>query len=150
MNEKADIEKHEESFSEISSQNDITRPTSKVTSANEKSVGVTRHTALDLNENINAKLANPLAGIPHDELRKDGAAFARRFGLEGFEELFSKAAVVAQDPLGFETMDILSDEEKTALRKEQTHRWDQPLSLYWLVVMCSVAAAVQGVRIFVL
>ena len=97
-------------------------------------------------ENINAVLANPLAGIPREQLMMDGENFARQYGLGHLAKEFSKGAVIAQDPLAFETLDFLSAEEKAALMREQTHRWDQPLTLYWLVVMCSVAAAVQGVR----
>lgn len=33
---------------------------------------------------------------------------------------------------------------QVVLRREVTHKWDQPAALYWLVVCCSMAAAVQG------
>lgn len=42
--------------------------------------------------------------------------------------------------------DQLSEEDKIILRRETTHRWHQPKTLYALVVLCSMAAAVQGVR----
>ena len=58
---------------------------------------------------------------------------------------FAKGALVAQDPMCFETLGILEEHERTALRREQTHQWSQPFTLYWLVVMCSICAAVQGV-----
>lgn len=38
----------------------------------------------------------------------------------------------------------LDEEDKTWLRRETSHRWDQPRTLYGLVVLCSMAAAVQG------
>src|SRR5258707_809952 len=47
-------------------------------------------------------------------------------------------------PAAFEEYDQLSEEDKAVLRRENTHRWAQPLSLYSLVVLCSMAAAVQG------
>ncbi|KLO20378.1 proton myo-inositol cotransporter [Schizopora paradoxa] len=97
-----------------------------------------------VHDNVNALLANPLAGIPQDQLMLDGENFARQYGLAHLTDEFRKGAVLAQDPLAFEHIDILTAEEKTALRREQTHRWDQPFQLYWLVIMCSVAAAVQG------
>ena len=103
-----------------------------------------------VHDNVNALLANPLAGIPQDQLMLDGENFARQYGLAHLTDEFRKGAVLAQDPLAFEHIDILTSEEKNALRREQTHRWDQPFQLYWLVVMCSVAAAVQGVRLLLL
>jgi len=92
----------------------------------------------------NAKLANPLTGIPRDQLMEDGANFAEERGLGHLKDLFSKAALVAQDPTAFESIDILSEEDKVVLRREITHRWSQPWELYYLVILCSLAAAVQG------
>ncbi len=94
---------------------------------------------------MNAKLANPLEGIPQEQLMDDAEAFAKKYGLGELSDVFRKAALVAQDPLGFESLPQLSDEDKECLRREVTHRWDQPKMLYYLVILCSVAAAVQGV-----
>ena len=82
-------------------------------------------------ENINAKLANPLAGIPKDQLMRDGALFARQHDLTDLETEFAKGALIAQDPLGFESLDVLTEDDKNVLRNEQTSRWDQPYTLYW-------------------
>ena len=81
--------------------------------------------------NVNAKLANPLAGIPQDQLMRDGALFARKHGLTDLEDEFAKGAVIAQDPLAFEQMEFLTNEDKQVLRTEQTSRWHQPFTLYW-------------------
>jgi hypothetical protein len=94
---------------------------------------------------INAKLANPLAGRSHERLMTEGEAFARKFDLQDLTDEFRKGAVVAQDPLGFESLSMLSEDDKASLRREIEHKWDQPLRLYLLVICCSVAAAVQGV-----
>lgn len=94
---------------------------------------------------VNAKLANPLEGIPQEQLMDDAEAFAKKYGLGELSDVFRKAALVAQDPLGFETLPHLTDEDRECLRREVTHRWDQPKMLYYLVILCSVAAAVQGV-----
>jgi hypothetical protein len=130
-----DMEKHTEkptdSFHEYTSRSTSPEP-------------VVKHTIDPTVENVNAKLANPLAGIPRDQLMRDGAHFARHYGLGHLEKQFSKGALVAQDPDGFETLDILSEKEREVLRREATHQWSQPFTLYWLVVMCSVCAAVQG------
>ena len=95
--------------------------------------------------NVNAKLSNPLAGLSHEQLMNDGAEFARTHGLGHLEDLFSKGALAAQDPLAFEGISHFTETEKEIFRRELTHRWDHPGTLYYLVILCSVAAAVQGV-----
>ncbi|KAL6300612.1 hypothetical protein BKA93DRAFT_828919 [Sparassis latifolia] len=95
-----------------------------------------------INENV--KLANPLAGIPHEQLAEDAAEFAKTHGLGHLTEEFKKGAIIAQDPTAFESLTILTDEDKDVLRRELTHRWHQPWQLYYLVILCSMAAAVQG------
>jgi len=87
--------------------------------------------------NLNAKLANPLAGIPQDELIKDGEMFALRNGLEDMSELFRKGALVAQDPLAFENLPLLTETDKQALRDEVSNKWRHPKMLYYLVTLCS-------------
>ncbi|KAI3606087.1 mfs sugar transporter, partial [Moniliophthora roreri] len=57
---------------------------------------------------------------------------------------FQKGALVAQDPTAFESLSILTEEDKELLRRETTHKWSHPRTLYYLVVVCSMAAAVQG------
>ena len=98
--------------------------------------------------NVNAKLANPLEGIPHDQLMANAARFAQEHGLGHLTQEFQKGALVAQDPSAFESLSQLTAEDKAILRREVTHRWSQPWELYYLVIMCSLAAAVQGVSIF--
>ncbi|KAH9967661.1 hypothetical protein BGW80DRAFT_1340738 [Lactifluus volemus] len=95
-------------------------------------------------EGINAKLSNPLAGLSHEQLMDNGAEFARTHGLGDVEDLFRQGALAAQDPLAFEGISHFTEEEKGIFRRELTHRWDQPATLYYLVILCSVAAAVQG------
>lgn len=105
----------------------------------------TAENRVETTENINARLANPLAGIPHDQLIRDAENFAKQYGLGDLTDEFRKGALLAQEPLAYDSIPLLSDEERAIMHREQTHRWDQPMTLYWLVVMCSVAAAVQGV-----
>ncbi|GAA5820262.1 hypothetical protein JCM3770_002444 [Rhodotorula araucariae] len=94
--------------------------------------------------NVNSLLENPLQGISHERLEAMGRAFAREKGLGEFEDEFAKGAQVAQDPLAFESLTILNDEDRNVLRREVTHKWDHPRTLYFLTVCCSMAAAVQG------
>ncbi|TBU25760.1 hypothetical protein BD311DRAFT_808927 [Dichomitus squalens] len=95
-------------------------------------------------QNLNAKLANPLAGISHEQLMADAAEYAQTHGLAEYTETMQKGALVAQDPTLFESLPLLTDEDRNVLRREVTHKWDQPFTMYYLVVMCSLAAAVQG------
>lgn len=106
-----------------------------------------RHSRHDETAAINAKLANPLAGISEPELRARGRKYAEEHGMAEFADEFEKGAVIAANPEGFEDMVILSEEDKRVLREERTHKWKQPWELYKLVIMCSVAAAVQGMGI---
>ncbi|KAF5389505.1 hypothetical protein D9757_004344 [Collybiopsis confluens] len=93
---------------------------------------------------LSAKLANPLTHISHDQLVEDAKVFAQTHGLEDLVAEFQKGALVAQDPSNFENLTQLDEEDKRHLRRELTHKWDQPKMLYYLVILCSMAAAVQG------
>lgn len=58
--------------------------------------------------------------------------------------LLQKGALVAQDPPAFEQVAELDEVERDALRNEVLHKWRQPRSLYFTVILCSIGAAVQG------
>ncbi|KAJ7136496.1 hypothetical protein C8R43DRAFT_1020410 [Mycena crocata] len=92
----------------------------------------------------NAKLANPLKGIPREQLMRDVDRFAEEKGLKHLIPELRKGALVAQDPLLFENIDILEEDDLYHLRREVTHKYAQTGTLYYMVVMASLAAAVQG------
>lgn len=94
--------------------------------------------------NLNAMFDNPLAGIPKDQLFNDVKNFCDKHGLTEHYDTFCKGALVAQSPHAAQQLDILSSEEKRHLEREHTHKWSQTWDLYWLVIMCSLCAAVQG------
>ena len=98
-------------------------------------------------QSMNAKLANPLAGLSHEQIMADAADFARTHELAEYTEVIQKGALVAQDPAAFESLPTLNEDDRRVLRREFTHKWDQPKMLYYLAIMCSIAAAVQGVRV---
>lgn len=80
-----------------------------------------------------------------------GKTFATQHNMEDKADLFERAALLAQDPKAFDSMDFLTGDEKESLRRETTHRWSHTSTLYWLVTACSMAAAVQGtIGIFLL
>lgn len=58
-----------------------------------------------------------------------GRAFANEKGLSEHADLFAKGAVLAQDPLNFETLDFLDEEELRVLRREVTHKVSSSLFL---------------------
>lgn len=88
-------------------------------------------------ENVNAILANPLAGLSYEQLMADGDNFAKSHGLGDLGELFQKGALVAQDPLAFNDLPFLTAEDKKALQDEVDHKWRHPAMLYYLVILCS-------------
>ena len=96
--------------------------------------------------NLNAKLANPLAGYSHEELRRQGITFAinHQIGDESDIRAFELGAVLAQAPEKFSTVTGLKPEELQVLQNEFEHRWSQPWSMYLVIVLCSLSAAVQG------
>ncbi|KAL2176495.1 uncharacterized protein P884DRAFT_29905 [Thermothelomyces heterothallicus CBS 202.75] len=111
----------------------------------EKGFSHTEH--INLNENLEARIKNPLEGIPRDELMSRVHIFAEEKGLTEHIELLRKGALVAQDPENFENIDgdeALTEEEKKALRKEVEHKWRLPARLFLTIITCSIGAAVQG------
>ncbi|KAF2083724.1 galactose-proton symport [Saccharata proteae CBS 121410] len=99
---------------------------------------------INLNANVSAKIKNPLAGIPKDVLLGQVSDFARDRNMTDIEDLLKRGAQVAQNPSEFETIEGLTESEGEALRNEVLHKWRQPRSLYFTVILCSIGAAVQG------
>ncbi|KAL2002592.1 hypothetical protein VTN02DRAFT_6446 [Thermoascus thermophilus] len=95
---------------------------------------------------LNAKLANPLAGYSHEQLRSLGLNFGVRHRMGDEEDIraFEMGAVLAQDPEKYDQVQGLTPEEREILHKEFTSRWSQPRLMYVVIVVCSISAAVQG------
>ncbi|KAH3664022.1 hypothetical protein OGAPHI_004736 [Ogataea philodendri] len=85
---------------------------------------------------------NVLGNYSEDQVQSMGRNYALRYGMD--PDLFSRAAAVARRPTGFNSMGFLSDHEKEALFLEIEHPWRIPWQLYWLIIMASMGAAVQG------
>lgn len=100
--------------------------------------------------NVVAKLANPLAGISHDELEQRGSRYARQQQMGDEEDIraFQKGACLAQDPQKFASVPGLTQQEIEVLDKEITNRWSQPKLLYVVIILCSTCAAVQGMGMY--
>lgn len=97
-----------------------------------------------LTDSPEGEIKNPLKGIPRETLLKNVGEWRSRNGLpEDILPLLEKGALVAQNPAGFESLD-LEPEEKQALREEVTNRWKHPWPLYYTIFLNSIAAAIQG------
>lgn len=70
--------------------------------------------------------------------------FASKNELSDITAVLQRGALVAQNPREFESVPGLTEEERVALEREVTHKWSQPWTLYYTVILCSIGAAVQG------
>jgi sugar porter (SP) family MFS transporter len=103
-----------------------------------------RQEHVNLSHNVNARIQNPLHGIPKETLLKQVEEFTREKGLEHLTPVFRKGALLAQNPKELETLPELDEVDRAVIRRETTHKWSQPWDLYKTVIICSLAAAVQG------
>ncbi|KAL2160873.1 hypothetical protein VTH06DRAFT_1070 [Thermothelomyces fergusii] len=95
---------------------------------------------------VSKKLANPLAGLTAEQLAAMGEDYARLAGLTSEEDVraFRLGAIVAGDHAPYDQIPELTAREREVLERETTHKWSNPSMLYWVVVICSLCAAVQG------
>lgn len=78
------------------------------------------------------------------ELLSRVSEFAQEHQLTHILPMLQKGAMVGSDPHNFEAVEGLDTAEIEALRNETVHKWRQPKSLYYTVILCSVGACVQG------
>jgi hypothetical protein len=106
----------------------------------------TENGAEQIRARLNAKIANPLAGLSHHELAEKGEAYARLYEIGGADDIraFRLGAILAQDPNRHAEVGDLNPDESEVLEKEITNKWSQPSLLYLVIVLCSTCAAVQG------
>lgn len=92
------------------------------------------------------RMNNPLLGLTAEQLQQDVDRFVTEKNLEEHRDMFYKGALCAQaqGTNDFQSITVLTEDDRAALEKERTHKWRQPLTLYWLAICCSVAAAIQG------
>lgn len=129
-------------------------PSSSLNESNKKTKNHAVHSEIELegydkniqaiNDNKNAEIRNPLAGIAKDDLFHQVESFAEQKDLGDIVDDLKKGALVAQNPKGFEEIEEINEEERESLRFEQNHRWNQPAQLWITIVLCSIGACVQG------
>ncbi|KAL1753722.1 hypothetical protein FB107DRAFT_249987 [Schizophyllum commune] len=94
--------------------------------------------------NVNARIQNPLYGIKKGTLMRQVEDFCAEKGLVEHVDLFKRGALLAQNPNDYEHIPELTEQDLAAVRYEHEHRWSQPGALYLTVIICCLAAAVQG------
>ncbi|KAJ7064199.1 hypothetical protein C8F01DRAFT_1055024 [Mycena amicta] len=99
---------------------------------------------VDLDNNVNAKIKNPLKDIPKATLFAQVASFCAEHGFSDRVPLFQKAALVAQSPAYFEDIEELDEQDRYHLRREITHKWSLPFPLYFAIGVASLGSAIQG------
>ncbi|KAK7566439.1 hypothetical protein IWX92DRAFT_83332 [Phyllosticta citricarpa] len=77
---------------------------------------------VNLNSNVEAKIKNPLAGISKSLLLSQVEDFAKEKDMVDKMDLLKRGALVAQNPSEFETIEGLSEDERSALLREVTHK----------------------------
>lgn len=73
----------------------------------------------------------------------DVEAYAKKHNLEDITPLLKKGALVGQNESSPEAKEALSSLDRDILAKE-AHRWQHPKTLYFTIILNSIAAAVQG------
>ena len=74
---------------------------------------------------------------------QDVEDFANEHQLTDIFPLLKKGALVARDPQNFSDVPDITQAEAAAIDDEVTHKWRQPKSLYFTIILCSIGAAVQ-------
>jgi hypothetical protein len=93
---------------------------------------------------IELRIRNPLVGVPKDQLIEDVTQFATTHGLNDILPLLQKGALVAQNPHDLDRVDGLEASERADIEMELTYRWRHPRTLYFTIILNSIAAAIQG------
>ncbi|KIW90293.1 uncharacterized protein Z519_08937 [Cladophialophora bantiana CBS 173.52] len=97
-----------------------------------------------LTSNTTGEVRNPLVGIPREQMLQDVENYANENALTDILPLLKKGALVAQSPHAIEHIPELDESDRQLLREEVTHRWRHPKTLYFTIVLNSIAAAIQG------
>ncbi|KAK4223956.1 hypothetical protein QBC38DRAFT_502679 [Podospora fimiseda] len=130
-----------------SESNQVIKDDIKVAPGEHLEKGISNKSHGDINTNLEARIRNPLEGIPRDELMSRVEQFAHEKNLTEHLPLLRKGALVAQNPDdidNFKGAEALTQEEKDALHFEIEHKWRMPTKLFLTIATCSIGAAVQG------
>ncbi|KAH9814224.1 hypothetical protein DFH28DRAFT_972700 [Melampsora americana] len=93
---------------------------------------------------LSAKLENPLAGKSAKELISDAEHFCEVHQLNEYVDMFTRAALLAADPNNLDRIPNITEDERKWIESEKTNRWKQPWTIYYVAIISSMAAIVQG------
>ena len=71
-------------------------------------------------------------------------AFAHQHELVDILSLLRRGALVAQNPTNLDSIAELDDADRLIIREETSRRWNHPWTLYYTIILNSIAAAIQG------
>lgn len=100
--------------------------------------------AVDYRNNVHARIRNPLGELSKSALHDQVGTFCGQYGFEDKEEVFQKAAQVAQRPHEFEKITDLDENDRYWLKREITNKWHLPRQLWYAIIIVSIGSAVQG------
>lgn len=89
-------------------------------------------------------VVNPLKRTAPEQTVIQAQSYAESHGMGEHAALFGRAALVARDAEGFESIRDLQDDERAALIYERDHKWHGPTMLWYAIGLCAVGAATQG------
>ncbi|KAL3493629.1 hypothetical protein BJX62DRAFT_70622 [Aspergillus germanicus] len=90
------------------------------------------------------RIKNPLADLSEDQVLRDVGDFAQEHGLNDILPNLRKGSLIARDPENFRSVPSMTPDEVQVIQDETDHKWRQPRSLYFTIILCSIGAAVQG------
>lgn len=70
--------------------------------------------------------------------------YAQKYDLSNILDLLKKGALAAQNPDHPEAIEELGPEDVAILQDEKAYRWRHPKTLYAMVALNSIGAAIQG------
>ena len=71
-------------------------------------------------------------------------SYANAHNLSDIIPLLKKGALAAQNPDHPDTIEELDEADVRAIEEETTRRWHHPKTLYALIILNSIGAAIQG------
>ncbi|OQD74421.1 hypothetical protein PENDEC_c011G00558 [Penicillium decumbens] len=89
------------------------------------------------------RIPNPLVGIPHEVLMENVDSFARQHELVEIMPFLKKGALVAQSPCNPTLIPELDNADQQVIREETTDRWNHPPTMYYTIILSSIAAIIQ-------
>ncbi|KAF7187086.1 putative polyol transporter 1 [Pseudocercospora fuligena] len=98
----------------------------------------------DLFDKSFSSIKKALTGIPKEDLLRSVDTYAKDHGLIDIVDLLKKGALAAQNPDYPETIFELTAEDIKILQDEKLHRWRHPRTLYFMIILSSIGAAIQG------